>query len=237
MSWWRKILPYGDRMKMPPRKVTIGFLLLFGLLSLYTLVQLSAGVYESALAENLSSGDAIVQVLKALGLGLVGLSMLGAIYFFVVAVFCSVIIPDLVSAYRAVRRGIAAAPGAYRKCRAALSLAWTRFCQMMGTFKRYIRTVPSRVAALKAEDWLLVPFASGVIAIIGGALYLGWGWASAVVAWLPAWLSHDGSFALTLIVDWMIVMLPVVILITIWGEVFRFVIRRVRGHRERNTPS
>lgn len=232
---FRKLLPFGERLKMPPRAVTIVFLLAFGAIAITSVISGGMGAYEHALSEEAAGGQALAAAFKVGAAILFALLVLGAVLFFEVALITSVVIPSAVEGYRATRSAIAAAPGAARRCRARLISLRAHLVQFGGMALRYFRTVPQRIAALKAEDWFFALFAFGVVAIFSGSLYLGWGIAAVVYQWLPEWLKGDGSFTLMLLIDWLICMIPIVILVTIWGSLTKWIMRRWVGRGRSGT--
>src|SRR5262249_31117152 len=106
--WWRKLLPGGERLKMPSRRVTLGFLLLYGLPTLVSIGSGPLAVYAQPVSHGLARSAAFLKALTAAGALLLAYALIGAIFFYCLTMFTSIVIPDTIAAYRAVRRGIAA---------------------------------------------------------------------------------------------------------------------------------
>ena len=79
-----------------------------------------------------------------------------------------------------------------------------------------------------AQEWLFGLFVLLSLATLAGMLYLGWGWAGAVVAWLPHWLVDGKDWVIQLIVDWLICMLPFSITTSILSGLIKALVRRIR---------
>ncbi|HEY9787631.1 MAG TPA: hypothetical protein V6D17_19745 [Candidatus Obscuribacterales bacterium] len=233
-QWWRKLLPEGERLQMPSPRITKGFLLIYGLLVVLDLIRIAASLYSQA-PSHATPAAVLFDVLKVCGVMLVAYAATGCMFFFMLSLFTSVIIPDAVAAYRALRRGIAAIPGAWTRFWAGFRALCASARKASGNFFSWLGALPARLAALTLEEWLIAPFALGMLAIMAGLLYLGWGWANTVNSWLPSWMQADDWIYLFLI-DWLICIIPLTVAMTLWGEIFRFLVRRLRNWRERNEP-
>ena len=70
-------------------------------------------------------------------------------------------------------------------------------------------------------------------------MYLGWGWASAIYAWLPTWFGRSDrfeQFLFTFMIDWMMCLVPIAIVTSLWAVLLKGAIRKVRDNRKRNSP-
>jgi hypothetical protein len=86
---------------------------------------------------------------------------------------------------------------------------------------------------MTVEDWFSSLYAAGAIAIAAGILYLGWGWASALHGKLPSWLRDDDhSFMPVLVIDWLLCIIPLTILWTVWAGIVRLPMSYIRRWRQ-----
>lgn len=228
-NWWRRLLPGGERLKMPPRRVTQWFWGLFGLLSLPFMILDTARLYDTAIAQGATSGDAALRALVAFfSLGL-AYGIMGGMLFFMVAIFTSVVIPDVVSGARSVNNAVRRAPAAWQRFRDNAARATSRLRQATVAVLRYLAGVPVRIRAMTARDWLFTVFFVLSVAILALMLWLTWGWAGAVVAWLPDWLVDRHVWFIQLMVGWFICMIPWSVSTSVLSAIFKALIRRKNG--------
>lgn len=230
-KWWKRskrLLPGGDRLSMPPRAVTRWFWGIMLLLSLPFIIMGTAGVYDTAVAQGLTFGDAALRALGAFTALSLAYGFLAGVLFFGIAFITSVVIPDVVSAYRAADGAVRRAPAAWQRFRDNAARAHSRVRQRTVAILRYLGQVPVRIAAMRGEDWLFALFFALSLLTLAGMLYLGWGWAGAVVAWLPAWLVDDRPWFFQLLVDFFMCMIPFSIAISLLSSLVKVVVRRIR---------
>lgn len=225
-NWWRKILPAGERLALPPRHVTQWFWVAVAVLSLPFMVLDTARLYDTAIAQGATFGDAALRAVAAFfALGL-AYSMLGGMLFFLVCLTTSVLIPDVVSVARAVNGAVRRTPAVWRQFRDNVALASSRARQRTVAFLRFFAGIPVMVRAMRARDWLFMLYCVFAILILAGMLWFAWGWAGVVVSWLPDWLFDDRRWFLQAIVDWFICMIPWVLALSVLNAVFKAFIRR-----------
>lgn len=227
-KWWKRLLPGGERLAMPPRAVTRWFWGIMLLVSLPYIIVGTAGVYDSAAAHGVAFGDAALRALGAFAALSFAYGLLAGVLFFGIAFITSVVIPDVVSAYRATDSAVRRVPAAWQRFRDNAARARSRVRQRSISVLRYLGYIPARVGAMKAEDWLFALFFAGSLLILAGMLYLGWGWAGAVVAWLPNWLVDDRPWFFQLLADFFICMIPFSLAISFLGSLIKVVVRRIR---------
>lgn len=227
-NWWRKLLPGGERLSMPPRAVTLSFWGIMLLVSLPYIIIGTAGVYEAAAAQGLTFGDAALRALGAFTALSLAYGLLAGVLFLGIAFITSVVIPDVVSAYRAADGAVRRAPAAWQRFRDNAARARSRVRQRTISVLRYLGHIPARVGAMRGEDWLFALFFALSLLILAGMLYLGWGWAGAVVGWLPTWLVDDRPWFFQLFVDFFICMIPFSIATSILGSLMKVFVRRFR---------
>ena len=207
-SWWRWILPFGDRLALPPRSVRLGFYAVWGTLMAYFMLSIGISSYNIDVAKNVAPAQAALEAVGLAGLLALSLTAMGGLYFLIVCMFTSVIIPDTVKVVRAV-------PG-----------AWRSFCSGCGAAARWTANAP---ANLRKVDWLFVLAFSGMLGIFASTLYFAWPLATAVYNWLPDWFHTDRSdWMLIFIFDWVICIIPNVLLTSVWMSIMRGIVRRVR---------
>lgn len=228
-NWWRKFLPGGERLRMPSPSVTKWFWGLLALVSLPFMILDAARVYDFAVAQGATFGDAVGQSAAVFFAGALAYGLLGGMLFLLVALFTSVVIPDVVSGYLAVSGAVRRAPDALRRLRASSARAASSAQRGTLAFFRFLGNIPGRVAAMRAEDWFFALFMLVSLSTLAGFLYLGWDWAGAVVAWMPDWLADRHSFVFQLLIDWFMCIIPFSIAITIWSSIAKAVIRRLRN--------
>jgi hypothetical protein len=82
---------------------------------------------------------------------------------------------------------------------------------------------------MTARDWLFAVFFVLSLAILALLLWLAWGWAGAVVAWLPDWLVDGKGWFVQLIVAWFICMIPWSVSMSVLSAIVKALIRRKNG--------
>ncbi len=213
---------------MPPRRVTLGFWGLCALFTLPLMIMDTARMYDTAIAEPATFGDAALRALASFfGLGL-AFGIMWGMLFLAVAYITSVVIPDTVSAVQSIRAAARRAPAAWQRFRDNVARARSRLRQGLVACLRFLGQIPVRVRAMGAQEWLFGLFVLLSLATLAGMLYLGWGWAGAVVAWLPHWLVDGKDWVIQLIVDWLICMLPFSITTSILSGLIKALVRRIR---------
>ncbi len=228
-KWWRKLLPGGERLSLPPRRVTQWFWVLFGILSLPAMILSTARMYDTAIAQGASFGDAALEALVGFfSLGL-AYGLLGGMFFFVVCLFTSVVIPDVVSGCRAVNAAARRAPAAWQRFRDNSARATSRLRQGTVTILRHLAGLPVKIRAMTARDWLFALYCVLAFAILAAMLWFAWGWAGAVVSWLPDWLTDRHVWFYQFMVDWLICIIPWSLALTVLNAVFKAIIRRRNG--------
>lgn len=225
-KWWRKLLPGGERLALPPRRVTQWFWAVMAVLSLPFMILDTASLYDTAIAQGAIFGDAALRALAGFfALGLV-YGLLGGMLFFLVCLFTSVVIPDVVSGVRAVNNAARRTPAAWQRFRENAARATSRVRQRTVSFLRFLSGIPVKVRAMTARDWLFTLYCVLAFAILAGMLWFAWGWAGVVVSWLPDWLFDDRRWFLQAIVDWFICMIPWTLALSVLNAVFKAFIRR-----------
>lgn len=228
-NWWRRLLPGGERLSWPPRRVTQWFWGVFALLALPFMILDTARMYDTAIAHGATFGDAALRALVAFfGLGL-AYGIMGGMLFLMVTVFTSVVIPDVMSGARAVNNAVRRTPAAWQRFRDNTARATSRLRQATVALMRYLTGVPVRIRAMTARDWLFTVFFVLSLAILALLLWLTWGWAGAVVAWLPDWLVDGKGWFIQLIVAWFICMIPWSVSMSVLSAIVRALIRRKNG--------
>ncbi len=226
---WRRLLPGGERLSWPPRRVTQWFWGLFALLSLPFMVLDTASVYDTAIAQGATFGDAALRAVVAfLSIGL-AYAIMGGMLFLMVAFFTSVVIPDVVSGARAVNNAVRRTPAAWQRLRDNTAKATSRLRQGTVAFFRYLAGVPVRVRAMTARDWLFTLFSVLSVAILVAMLWFVWGWAGAAVSWLPDGFVDSKGWILQLIVGIFICIIPWSLSISVLSAVMKAIIRRRNG--------
>ncbi len=228
-NWWRRLLPGGERLSWPPRRVTQWFWGLFVLITLPYLILGSASTYDTAIAHGASFGYAALRALAAFfGLGLAH-AILGGMFFFLVALFTSVVIPDVVSGARAVKGAVRRTPAAWQRMRDNTAKATSRLRQGTVAFLRYLSGVPVRLHAMTAQDWLFSLFFVLSVAMLALMIWLVWGWAGAAVAWLPQGFVDGKGWLLQLIVGTFMCVIPWSLSMSVLSAVIKALIRRRNG--------
>ena len=225
-KWWRKLLPGGERLALPPGRVTKWFWAIIVALSLPFMIIDTVGLYDTAVAQGATFGDAALRALVgffALGLAY---GLLGGMLFFLVCLFTSVVIPDVVSGVRAVNNAARRTPAAWQRFREDAARAASRVRQRTVSLLRVLTGIPVKVRAMTARDWLLTLYCVLAFALLAGMLWFAWGWAGVVVSWLPDWLFDDRRWFLQAIVDWFICMIPWVLALSVLNAAFKAFIRR-----------
>jgi hypothetical protein len=214
---------------MPPRRVTQWFWAIFALFSLPFMILGTAHTYDTAIAQGATFGDAALRALVGFfSLGL-AYGIMGGMFFFLVALVTSVVIPDVMSGARSVNNAVRRAPAAWQRFRDNAAKARSRLRQGTVAFFRYLAGVPVRVRAMTARDWLFTLFFVLSIAILALLFWLTWGWAGAVVAWLPDWLVDRDVWFTQLIVAWFICMIPWFVSMSVLSAIIKALIRRKNG--------
>jgi ABC-type antimicrobial peptide transport system permease subunit len=189
----------------------------------------TARMYDTAIAHGATFGDAALRALVAFfGLGL-AYGIMGGMLFLMVTVFTSVVIPDVMSGARAVNNAVRRTPAAWQRFRDNTARATSRLRQATVALMRYLTGVPVRIRAMTARDWLFTVFFVLSLAILALLLWLTWGWAGAVVAWLPDWLVDGKGWFVQLIVAWFICMIPWSVSMSVLSAIVKALIRRKNG--------
>lgn len=229
-NFWRRLLPGGERLHMPPAAVTRWFWAIMALLSLPMMIIDSAHMYDSLIAQGANFWAAAGSAFGSFVItGVILLGLLGGMLFFIVSLFTSVVIPDTVSGYRSARDTIRRIPAAWQRFRDNCARAWSRLRQAAVAFFRFLGGLPVRIRAMTAEQWLFGLYAILSFGTLGGMLWLTWGWSGAVVGWLPHWMSDGKDWMLQLIVGIFICMIPWSITMTVLSSLVKALIRRRNG--------
>lgn len=221
---WRSLLPFGGRLAMPPRPVSLWFWGLFGALTAVFLVLDTAAIYDSVRAHE-TFGIAAWTALKAGIALLLAYGLLGGLMFFMVALFNSVIIPDVVTGYRAVVSVARATPAAWRRFRDTSAKVRSRFCQGAVSTYRWLSGVPVRLRAMSANDWVASLHAGVSMVVIVGILYLAWDVSGFFVGGIPRWFASHGLmhlFMVQLMADVLICIIPIALALTFMSPAFRW---------------
>ncbi len=221
---WRSLLPFGGRLAMPPRRVSLWFWGLFGAFSAVFMILDTAAIYDSVRAHE-TFGTSVWTTFKA-GLALLfAYGLLGGMLFFMVALFKSVVIPDVVKIYRGVSSVVRATPGAWLKFRDTTAKVWSRFCQGTVSTLRWLGGVPARLRAMSLNDWVASLHAGVSFVVIVGILYLAWPVAGFFVGGIPRWLASHGLshlFMVQLMTDLIICIIPIALTLTFMSPAFRW---------------
>lgn len=225
-KWWRKLLPGGERLALPSGRVTKWFWVIIVALSLPFIILDTASLYDTAIAQGATFGDAALRALVGFFALALAYGLLGGMLFFLVCLFTSVVIPDVVSGVRAVNDAVRSTPAAWQRFRENASRATSRVRQRTVSFWRVLSGIPVKVRAMTARDWLFTLYSVLAFALLAGMLWFAWGWAGVVVSWLPDWLFDDRRWLLQAIVDWFICMIPWALALSLLKAVFKAFIRR-----------
>ena len=229
MKWWRKLLPGGERLGLPPRRVTQWYWGLFALLTLPFMIIDTAQLYDTAIAQNATFGDATARAFAGFLALVIAYGLMGGMLFFFICFITTVVIPDVVSGYRAVNDAARRAPAAWQRLRDNTARATSRLRQRSVSFLRFLAGLPVKVRAMTARDWLITIHMVLSFAILAAMLWFAWGWAGVAVSWLPDWLFGDTRWAIQLLADWLICMIPWVLSSSVLSAVFKALIRRRNG--------
>jgi hypothetical protein len=186
----RNTITYDGRLRLPSKPVLWIFGAIFALLVLSTVPQSAVSFYEHAVAKGLTPTQAFGQATALSTILLLVLGLLGAVYLYVLSLVCSIVIPDLVSMWRALWRGIRQIPAALRACRETIASAW-----------HYLTGIPGLWRALSPADKSFAKFMLFFMLVVAAVGYFLWPSALAIHSWLPRWLQMSEWWMGTLFID------------------------------------